>query len=432
MTIKELSKSFIMPMLIGGCCLSGLSAVQKFILNYTLYPTSFILPFAAGAIAGLFHALRLIQANKYRDSFKKQNIRLNTIFETSNCGIMIVDSKTCTITSINPAVTELLDCETNEIIGKKCYDVISCNCSGNCHLNENYYNISKLEDTSIKFDNKEYFIMRKAKKVDIDDHPYTIISFMDVTPIVESNKKVQQANDRVKKADRLKTEFLMNVGHEIRTPLNAVVGISDLLMDTDDLSGDHKGDIELIKNSGVSLLKTMENIIDYSIIKSGNYKKFETEFNVLDSITLIASTYEDMANKKGLSVKINVDPCQGTTIIGDKSAFEKIINNILDNAVKYTKTGSITFECQISIADSPQICLHISDTGVGIPENHYDYIFDAFYQVDGSMKKEYKGTGMGLAIVDFYIQQMGGSFDFESSVGKGTTFHVILPIKLKA
>ncbi|MBF0450581.1 MAG: PAS domain S-box protein [Candidatus Magnetomorum sp.] len=424
----ETMKRYILPMVTGGCLLSLLSAAQKIMMHYPLYLYSFLLPFTAGAFAGFLYTMRWIQEKKYHKQIEMHNTRLNTIFETVQSGIMIIDAETFVITSINPAVKDILGYTEKQIVGKNCYDFIRCQ-SNNC-IKDQKVVVENVQEAMIKTTDKDIPIIRKAKIIDIDDHPCILLSIMDISTIVASEKLIHEANERVRTADRLKTEFLMNVGHEIRTPLNAVIGISDLLMESN-LSNELREDIELIRYSGHSLLKTMENIIDYAMIKSGNLKIYSYPFNFYESIAFASAVYQDRAKDKGISFKMNIDHCYGKEIIGDKSAFEKIINNLLDNAIKFTESGGITIECQLSFLDSPHIELRITDTGIGIPSEQWEYIFDSFYQIDGSMKRHYEGIGMGLAIVDFYVQQMGGTIEIESTVGKGTSFHVMLPMTLR-
>ena len=430
MKLLEKIKYYIFPIIIGACSLAVLSTFQKIASQYPLKMSGYILPILAGSLAGLLFALLRVREKEYLKTIEKKNIRLNTIYETSQCGLMIIDANTMNITSANPSVTTLLNCKATDIIGKKCYDLISCDYILNdCQIKKfKHYNL-KQEKSRIHFLNTDCYIMRKGKLIEIDDNPFIIISFMDISEIVKSQQLVQKANERVQKADRLKTEFMMNIGHEIRTPLNAIIGISDLLIDSE-ISVELKEDIELIKNSGLSLLKTLENIIDYSILKTGNYTKNESMFNLYELLIQMASMYKESAEEKGLSFVVQLDDCQYISVIADKYAFNKIINNVLENAVKFTETGSITLECQLSISDSPQINLRVSDTGIGIPENQNEYIFDAFYQVNGSIRRQYEGTGMGLAIADFYVRQSDGTISFESEIDKGTTFVIQLPVEL--
>jgi PAS domain S-box-containing protein len=419
--------SYIPSVVLGGCLLAFMSAVQKMYMHYPLYPASFILPFTAGAIAGLLYHLRWKLEQKHHTKVKQYNKRLETILETVQSGIIIIDANTQIIESINSTAQQLYGYSDTEVVGKKCYDYLCDINPMNCpvlNLDNDLYMIDK---TEIKTQKASIPVLRKAKNVSIDNDMHIIVNVTDISQIVESEEKLQEANQRVQIADRLKTEFLTNVGHEIRTPLNAVIGISDLLM-TQDLSDETIKDVQLIKNSGKSLLKTMESIMDYAMLKSGNYELNCHTFDLYETLYFVSEVYSEKAATKGLKYHIDVENCNDMQYVGDQSALNKVLSNVLDNAVKFTPSGSVTLKTSF-IKDPSAIDIQISDTGIGIPEEKQGFIYDAFYQADGSMSRNFEGTGMGLALVDFYIQKMGISIELESLVDKGTTFHILLPLE---
>jgi PAS domain S-box-containing protein len=422
----ETIKSYLIPILIGGGILSTISAIQKVSLGYPLVLISFIVPFTAGGIAGLLYHLRRQLELKHYKKTEQYNKRLEDILDTVQSGIIIIDAKSHMINYINSTAKILFGYPDTEIVGKKCYD---CFCDINpadCPLDKQKIAIEHIEKTEIKINDHNIPIIRKVKKIAFDDHKHFIISIMDISSIVTSEEKIREANERVRIADRLKTEFLTNVGHEIRTPLNAVIGISELLM-SQDLPDETIDDLQLIKNSGKSLLLTMENIMDYAMVKSGNYVLQQNTFNIYQSLYYISESYNLKAVKNGLTFHMDIENCIDMQFVGDSSVFNKVIGNVLDNAVKFTHSGSVTIKTTM-ISKPSMIDIQISDTGIGIPEGQQEYIFDSFYQVNGSMTREYEGTGMGLALVDFFAKKMGASIHIESAIDKGSTFHICLPV----
>jgi signal transduction histidine kinase len=420
----ESFKSHLIPILAGGAILSIISAIQKVSLGYPLLPISFVVPFTAGGIAGfLYHLRRRLELKHYKKT-KNYNKRLEAILDTVQSGI--IDAKNYTINYINSTAQLLFGYLNTEIVGKKCYDYLCDINPADCPIQKQDISIDNVQNTEIKTTDLNIPIIRKVKKIAFDDQLHFIISVMDISSIVDSEKKIREANERVRIADRLKTEFLTNVGHEIRTPLNAVIGISEIIM-SQDLPAEIIENLQLIKNSGKSLLLTMENIMDYSMVKSGNYVLQQQAFDIYQSLYFISNLYKENAIQKGLAFHMDIENCKDMQYVGDYSVFNKVIGNVLDNAVKFTSSGSVAIKTTFISAPS-MIDIQISDTGIGMPEDKQEYIFDAFYQINGSMTREYEGTGMGLALVDFFAKKMDASITIESSIGKGSTFHLYLPV----
>jgi len=423
----KLFQSYIVPILLGGCLLSVLSAIQKMYMHYPLYPASFILPFIAGAMGGFLYHLRWKLEQKHHEKIEQYNKRLEHILETVQSGIIIIDAHTNIIKSINSTAQLLYGYSNTEVVGKKCYDYLCDKAPMYCPVLNLDIDLDMMDQTEITTQDLKIPVIRKAKKVSFDNSVHIIVNVMDISLIVESEKQLREANERVRIADQLKTEFLTNVGHEIRTPLNAVIGISDLLIHKN-FSDEVIDDLQLIKNSGKSLLKTMENIMVYAMLKSGDFVIQRQTYDLYETICYVfESCLVKAAQEKGLAFHIDVENCKDMQYVGDQSVLHKVLSNVLDNAVKFTPSGSVTLKTIVN-EDSSTIDIQISDTGIGIPEEKQQFVFDAFYQADGSMTRDYEGTGMGLALVDFYIQKMGASIELESSVDKGTTFHILLPI----
>jgi len=416
-------QSFFTPMLTGSGVMVLLSALQKWAVGYPMYPGSFVVPVLAGAFGGCFYQLRWLQQKKHHRYMEMQNHRLETILETVQSGIIMINAKTSTIESINPTAQLLFGYSEEEIVGKKCFHYLCDMLPDSCPIQKQDISVDIVEQTLIK--KTGINIIRKARKVEIKGHTHIVISIMDITPLVETEKKLREANERVRIADRLKTEFLTNVGHEIRTPLNAIIGISDLLIGQD-VSEEFYEDLQLIRNSGKSLLKTMENIMDYAMLKSGNFVLQKNFFDLYETILFTSEIYRTRVVNKNLTIEINIAECMDKPFFGDKIVIEKIIASLLDNAIKFTPSGTITLTCQLT---ETNLHLQVSDTGVGIPEEQQDYIFDAFYQVDGTITRQYEGTGMGLAIVEFFVTKMEGTIRVTSRVDMGTTFYINLPVK---
>ncbi len=249
------------------------------------------------------------------------------------------------------------------------------------------------------------------------------------TIIQKSRKELIKAKEKAEESDRLKTAFLSNMSHEIRTPMNAIIGFSNLLSDTDITNDERKEFIELIDSNSNSLMNLIEDIIDISKIEAGQLiiKKTKTPVNKIFSE--LYNSFNQIKNEKdktNIELRLNLaNKEKDFTIITDPHRFKQILSNLLDNAVKFTEKGFIEFG--YSINNQSYLQFYVKDTGIGIPNDKMNIIFDRFRQVDGSNTRKYGGTGLGLAISKNLVELLGGKMWLESQIDKGTTFYFTLP-----
>lgn len=243
----------------------------------------------------------------------------------------------------------------------------------------------------------------------------------------DAYKKLQEQNVLIKEADRLKSEFLANMSHELRTPLNSIIGFSDILLDAGGIDEKEKKYISNIHISGRHLLEIINEILDFSKIEAGRMTTNFDEFPVKEIFDETVSVMSHAILKKKLSLSIDIDK-DVLSIVSDRTKVKQIIYNLLTNAAKFTpEEGSISVSAVRTASDHIQIS--VKDTGIGIDKKDHDKIFRPFEQVDGSLSRNYEGTGLGLALTKRLVEFLGGRIWFESESGKGSTFYFILPVK---
>jgi PAS domain S-box-containing protein len=368
---------------------------------------------------------KALDNNEKRLSLITNNM-IDAITEINDKGLIVYAS---------PSHKNLLGYSTNELVGRQLFDFIHPEDKA---LAKSYferrlsgYEVNSSQLRLLRKSGDYIWVESVGNLIESDRKDQSLVYVSrDISERKKIYNEIKEAKELAENANTSKSEFLANMSHEIRTPLNGIIGMTNLTLMTD-LNEDQKENLMMVKSSADSLLKIINSILDFSKIEAGKIELEKIDFNVYKLCQRVFKSFEGRANDKDLLFNLNIDNKVPENLIGDPSRIVQILNNLIGNAIKFTKVGGVNISVEfLSELDGYNLVKFIvEDTGIGIDQGDSDKLFKSFSQVDGSITRKYGGTGLGLNISKALVNMMGGHIGFESEINKGSQFFFEIPLK---
>jgi signal transduction histidine kinase len=255
----------------------------------------------------------------------------------------------------------------------------------------------------------------------------------DYLKALNDQRRLVLATEMAESANQAKSSFLANMSHELRTPMNGIIGATELALDTE-LSVDQRELLETTRNSAESLLRLLDDVLDFSKMEAEKVELQQVSFDLHALVRESIKVFAAQAAQKGVSLTHSIAPRVPDQVAGDPVRLNQVLTHLIGNAIKFTHAGGVEVRLGVESisAEHVQLQFAVKDTGIGIAKDKQDFIFRAFTQADGSMTRRYGGTGLGLTISARLVELMGGAIWLDSEPGRGSTFHFTTRFRLAA
>ena len=335
--------------------------------------------------------------------------------------------------SVNPAICKLLEYSEEEMIGRQISDFIPPEHKKDFATNYMQPLVSEGKCKGVfcvisKSGNKTFLLFKNYVLQEEGLEPYVIGFSQDITDRVETEKELLLAKKNTEETAMAKEVFLANMSHEIRTPMNGVLGFANLLGKTE-LNDQQRSHLKMIQESANNLLLIVNDVLDLEKILMGKLKFEHIDFSLAERIEMCLSTFTYKAEEKGIVLRSAVSLDRDIAVVGDPYRLSQVLNNLISNAIKFTEKGSVIVGALVQRSADDQLWLEftVTDTGIGIPADKHQEIFEPFMQANSAVTRQYGGTGLGLSICRELIHLMGGELSLKSVPGQGSTFTFNLP-----
>ncbi|MBV2168620.1 MAG: response regulator, partial [Bdellovibrio sp.] len=389
-------------------------------------------PLLGPGFSTITYVIDLTEMKKTQRDLMNSELKFRSVTKSAVDGIVIFNEQG-SITSWNDGARKIFDFTKEEVFNTSIFNLIEF--AGKDHA----VNISPLLGKSIEVQaktksNKRIPIELTMSSWQIEGEKYYSAILRDISERKKSEQDLIRAKEEALEGVKIKAAFLANMSHEIRTPLNGILGVADLMFETN-LTSEQRRYAEIILNSGNNLLRIINDILDFSKIEAGKLQLENISFNLVNLVELQTDLMMAKARSRKLALACYIDPLLPTEFIGDPSRLGQIIGNLISNAIKFTQLGGVKIVVNAPAdrrASEELLWLHfeVTDTGVGIAPEGLSKLFQSFTQIDESTSRQFGGTGLGLSISKNLVEMMGGRIGVESQKGVGSKFYFDIPFKV--
>ncbi len=387
---------------------------------------------SVGQVTGYLGTCTDITARRAMEAERAlQERRFTTAFDHAPIGKALVstDGK---FLRVNRALCELLGYAEDELLRKTFQDITHPD-----DLEADLDNVARLladeifgyqmEKRYFHADGQTIWILLSASVVRNDEAQplYFIAQIQDITAQKAARDELAAAVEKALEASRMKSEFMANMSHEIRTPLNGVLGIADLLVDGD-LTDEQLRLLGTLRDSGHNLLEIINDVLDYSKGAAGKMELDVVDFDLRDTITGVSGVLSSSAQEKNLAFDLEIDPDVPDWVRGDSTKLRRVLVNLLSNAIKFTEVGQVGV--RVRLVPTGTVRFEVMDTGIGMDQAARARILEPFIQAEATTTRRFGGTGLGLSICLQLVELMGGQLEFDSELGRGSTFAFEVPL----
>ncbi len=367
---------------------------------------------------------------------KESQQLFETVFESLPAGIVVIDAQTRRIRNINKTAQKMIGETSNNIVGCVCHHYICPADQGQCPILDQGMRVDTSERILLTAQGERIEILKSVEVLTMAGRKVLVESFVDISQLKKVERQLIQAKESADQANEAKSRFLANMSHEVRTPMNGILGLCHLAL-RDDMPPNQREYLEKILGTGQALLGVLNDILDFSRIEAGKLTLEAVPFDLRETLQRAMDLLELSVESKGLRLSLKM-ACDIPRIIkGDPLRLGQVIINLTGNAVKFTEQGEILVQVEEAILAEEarkegwfSLTFTVRDTGIGIPPEKIDTLFDSFEQADGSMTRKYGGAGLGLAISKGLVELMGGTIGASSSPEHpGSMFYFTLPFQ---
>ena len=409
------------------CVANEVLGVMEFFARQIRVPDDHVLQMMEGIGSQIG---RFMEQKNAEDALRASEKRFRDLFEDAPVAYHETDTEGI-VRRVNRAECLLLGREPSQIIGKYAWELLAPEAQERSREAmrgklSREMQVEVVERDYVAADGTRHTMEIHASL--IEDHNGRVVGIrsakLDVTARKRAEAELKKAKDAAEAASRAKGEFLANMSHEIRTPMNAIIGMTELALNTQ-LSAEQREFLGIVHDSADSLLGLLNDILDFSKIEAGRFELESIGFSLREGLGQTLDTLALRAEQKGLELACHILAAVPDALVGDPARLRQVVVNLVGNAIKFTERGEVVVRVATERQSDDFVFLHftVADTGIGIPADKLQIIFEAFSQADTSTTRRYGGSGLGLAISSQLVAMMGGRIWVESDVGAGSAFH---------